>query len=333
MTTHDRGVTMPGPPRMSGRARLLTGAGLVLGAVAVGFVVKTLVDSWPDVSEEIRTAEAAWLVAAAALAALAMVSMAWNWRFVLRLLGVEASARRVVPWYFVGELGKYLPGGIWPVVGRGELARRNGVVRSRAYASVALSLAVLYLAAMFVAAAFLPFALSGGGFNPWMLCLIALPVGVWLLHHRVLERMVAFASRLAKRPINVEIPRWSDSLVLVARYVPTWLLVGTATWCVARSIDAGASYPRVMFASVLSWIVGFLAVPVPSGAGIRETVLYAASDLSKSVAVTTAVAARLLFVAVDLLGAGIGAPLVGRRRSARGVSPADASDKGDTSAV
>lgn len=309
-------VTALGSDRVSRRARVLTAVGLVLGLAAVGFVVKTLVDSWPEVSEEIRTAEAGWLVAAAALAVLSMVSMAWNWRFVLRLLGAEVSARRVVPWYFVGELGKYLPGGIWPVVGRGELARRHGVTRSRAYASVALSLAVLYLAAMFVAAAFLPFALSGGDFSPWMLCLLALPVGVGLLHHRVLERMVAFAGRLAKRPLDVEIPRWTDSLILVARYVPTWLLVGTATWCVARSIDAGASYPRVMFASVLSWIAGFLAVPVPTGAGIRETVLYAASGLSKSVAVTTAVAARLLFVVVDLVGAAIGAPLAGRRREA-----------------
>ena len=258
-------VTVPGPAKVSGRARILTGVGLVLGLAAVGFVAKTLIDSWPDVSEEIRTAEAGWLVAAAGLAVAAMVSMAWNWRFVLRLLGVEARARRVVPWYFVGELGKYLPGGIWPVVGRGELARRGGVVRSRAYASVALSLAVLYLAVMFVAAAFLPFALSGGGFNPWMLCLLALPVGVGLLHHRVLEPMVLFVGRLAKRPVDVEIPRWADSLGLVARYVPTWLLVGTATWCVARSIDTGANYPRVVFAAVLSWTVGFLAVPVPSG--------------------------------------------------------------------
>lgn len=309
-------MTAPARRPASSRARLVTAVGLGLGTAAVGFVIKTLVDHWPEVSEEIRTAEVGWLAAAAGCAVLAMVSMGWNWRHVLRLLGVEARPGRVVPWYFVGELGKYLPGGIWPVVGRGELARRNGVPRSRAYASVALSLGVLYLAAMFVAAAFLPFALSGAGFSPWMLCLLALPVGVGLLHHRVLGRVAAVVGRLTKRTIDVQIPAWRDSLVLVARYLPTWIFVGTSTWCVARALEPGVSYPRVMFASVLSWIVGFLAVPVPSGAGIRETVLYAASDLSKSVAVTTAVAARLLFVVVDLVGAAISAPLVGRRGGA-----------------
>ena len=31
-----------------------------------------------------------------------------------------------IGWYFAGELGKYLPGGIWPVFGRGQLAYRRG---------------------------------------------------------------------------------------------------------------------------------------------------------------------------------------------------------------
>ena len=33
----------------------------------------------------------------------------------------------------------------------------------------------------------------------------------------------------------------------------------------------------IMFATVLSWTAGFLAVPVPAGAGIREAVLTASS--------------------------------------------------------
>src|SRR5205085_2810971 len=100
---------------------------------------------------------------------------------------------------------------------------------------------------------------------------------------------VALVSRLTKSDLDLEIPRWSDSLGLVLRYVPTWLFVGTATWAVGRATTADLSYPRVMFASVLSWIVGFLAVPVPSGAGIREAVLYAASGLNRSRSLFTAV--------------------------------------------
>lgn len=310
-----------GPTRRRIPARLIALAGLVLGGTAVAFVVRTLVHEWPRVSREIHRAEVGWLVVALGFAIAGMTSIGWVWRSVMRTLGVEAPMRRVIPWYYVGELGKYLPGGVWPVLGRGELARRGGVPRSRAYASVAMSLGILYLSAMLVTAAFLPFALSGGGFSPYMLCLLALPVGVALLHPRVLARLVGVASKMTKRSIDLEIPVWKDSLLLVLRYVPTWLFIGTATWAIGRSITPDLSYPRVMFATVLSWTVGFLAVPVPSGAGIREAVLYAASGLSRSRSVFTAVTARLIFVVVDVAGAAICAPIVRRQRGGATVGP------------
>ena len=71
-----------------------------------------------------------------------------------------------------------------------------------------------------------------------------------------------------------------------------------------------------MFATILSWVVGFLAVPVPSGAGIRETVLFAASGVEKPIAITTAVGARIIFVLVDVAGAALCAPFVRRTQGA-----------------
>ena len=305
---------VPDKPSGGRAARLITLFGLLLGIAAVGFVVKRLASDWPRVSDELADAQVGWLAVAAAFAIAGMTSIGWGWRHVMRTLGAEVPMRRVIPWYYVGELGKYVPGGVWPVLGRGELARRGGVPKGRAFTSVALSLGMLYLAAMFTAAAFLPFALSGGGFSPWMLCLLALPVGVALLHHDVLDRLFGIVSRVTKRTLDVPIPRWRDSLILVARYIPTWLFIGTATYAVARSISPDVGYPRMMFATILSWVVGFLAVPVPSGAGIRETVLYAAAGVPKTIAITTAVAARIIFVIVDVVGAAICAPLVRRGR-------------------
>ena len=297
----------------STKSRLLSLAGLVLGLIAVGFVVATLIEEWPRVSAEVRAADVTWLAAGVVAAVAAMTTMAWGWQQVLAVLGVSARPGRVIAWYYVGELGKYLPGGVWPVLGRGELARRGAVPTARAYTSVGLSLAVLYLAAMFVAAAFLPFALTDEGFSPWMLCLLILPAGVALLHHRFLEWLVALVHRVTGRRLDVEIPRWGQMVRLIAVYVPTWLLVGASTWCIARAMDPGASFSRVMFSSVLSWIAGFLAVPVPTGAGVREAVMYATSGLDRGLAVATAVGARLVFLVVDLVGAAVSAAFLRRR--------------------
>lgn len=323
------------PTRKAGRAaKLITVFGLLLGGAAVFFVAKRLIHDWPLVRPELEHADTTWLGVAGVSAVLGMTSIGWGWRHVMRTLGAEPRFWRTIAWYYVGELGKYVPGGVWPVLGRGELARRGGVPRSRAFTSVALSLGMLYLAAMFTAAAFLPFAVAGkgGGFSPWMLVLLALPVGVVLLHHDVLDWLMGKASRATKRDIKVEVPQWRDSLVLVARYIPTWVFIGTATYAVTRSITTDVSYPRMVFATILSWVVGFLAVPVPSGAGIRETVLYAAAGVPKPIAITTAVGARLIFVIVDVAGAAVCAPFVRRSQGSIVAEDGEAARPGDRSA-
>ena len=154
-----------------------------------------------------------------------------------------------------------------------------------------------------------------------MLTLLALPVGVVLLHHEVLEWLVGVASRATKRTIGIEVPHWHTSLGLVARYVPTWLFIGTATYAVARSLTTDLSYPRMMFATVLSWAAGFLAVPVPAGAGVREAVLTATSGLDGGVAAATAIVARVLFVVVDVVAGLVAAPFAGRPREGASVGP------------
>jgi len=71
-------------------------------------------------------------------------------------------------------------------------------------------------------------------------------------------------------------------------YVPVWLLVGTATWAVARALDPSAAWIDVAPAAVASWLVGFLAVPVPGGVGVREAAFVAfAGNLAPGVAPAT----------------------------------------------
>ena len=297
---------------MNGMRRRLTGAstaiGVVLAAVAVAFVGQRLAGDWDEVTDALGDARPGWIVAAGVLAAAGMTAIALPWRRALHLLGGDLDHPGTIARYYLGELGKYLPGGVWPVVGRGELARRGGVARVAAYGSVALSLAALYLAAMFLAVAGAPFILTSdrgaGDAGKYLWALALLPVGLALLHHAVLERVRSLGERVLKRPIAAEIPRWHQSLALVACYIPAWLLIGTATWAVARGFGQDVGWLDVAPAAVLSWIVGFVLVPVPGGVGVREAAfLAAAGSLDPGVGAAVAVVARILFVLVDVVGA------------------------------
>lgn len=287
--------------------------GILIGGAAVFFVLRDLARDRQAAVAALRGASPMWMLVSLILCAGAMVAMAIGWRGVLQILGVRAGALRVVGWYFVGEMGKYLPGGVWPVLGRGELARRGGVPGPRAYASVGLSLVLLYLAALSVGVGLLPFTITGSGVGRWLLVLLALPVGLLALHHRFLEWLHRRLSALLRRDLELVVPRWGASVRALLAYVPSWVLVGSGTWAIARALDPGASFPRVAFAAVLSWVVGFVAVPVPAGAGVREAVIVATSGLDSGVGAATALISRLMFLIVDGSGALVGTSLLSRR--------------------
>ncbi len=310
---HVAAVVGPSGSRRKLLARLSTVAGLLIGGITCAFVVNELASEWSRVREAISDASPAWIAVGFVCCALGMTSIGWGWTDVLRLLGAPVARGRALAWYFVGELGKYLPGGVWPVLGRGELARRGGVAGPRAYASVALSLVTLYLAAMLVAVGLLPFALGGDGPGATALLLLLLPLGLGALHPRVLGPVLDLVRRVTKRPLAIDVPPWRGTVATVLRYAPTWLLNAAGTAAVAHAVapDEG-SLARIAFAATLSWIAGFLAIAVPAGAGVREAVFLAASGLPSSLGATVAVATRVLFIVVDLGGAAISAPFVRR---------------------
>jgi uncharacterized membrane protein YbhN (UPF0104 family) len=298
------------PRRGRGRAALVpTLVGAVLAAVCLAFVARALSSQWSEVREEVADASVGWLVAAVVAAAAAMLWIAACWRRALSLLGHERDHRRTIAWYFTGEMGKYVPGGVWPVVGRGELARRDGVPASRAYPSVGLSLAALYLAGLGVAAVLVPLDLAGQSESPAALALLLLlPAGLAALHPAVLGRVRDLVVRLTGKGADVPLPPWRATVGLVLLYAPAWLLIWAATWCTARALLPDPPVLRIGIATTLSWTAGFAAVPVPAGAGIREAVFLAASGLSGGIGATVAVMSRLAFLLADVGGMVASAP-------------------------
>lgn len=278
----------------------VVGGVLVLACIA--FVGRRLTHEWSAARHALGDASWSWLVVAGVAAVAAMTTMALGWHRVLDALGARVAVADAVVWYYVGEIGKYLPGTVWPVVGRAELARRGGVARAVSYQSVVLSLLLLYLACALVGGA-----LVGIG------AAVVLVAGIAVLHPAVSGRLLDLARRITRRDIDVVVPSLGTSARLTAFYVPAWVFVGTATWAVARALDPGASWIHIVAAATASWLVGFLAIPVPGGVGVREAAFVAfAGGLAPGVAPATAVIARLVFVAVDAAGAAVLAPRVRR---------------------
>ena len=274
---------------------------------AVAFVALALLQNWSETEKALKAADPWWIALALLFAFGSMIWMAWRWNAAMRAAGgEEASSSRVIGMFFLGELGKYVPGGIWSVLGRAELARRHGHSRTVAYSGVALSLVSCYSAAATVA---LILAIASSSTSspqiPWWPIAIVFVGGLALLHPSVHSPVVTALRRVSSRPLDVQSPGWPTSLRLTASYVPAWIGIAAASCFVTRSFGPHEEIARIGMAAVTGWIVGFIT-PTPGGIGVREAVFIGLAGLPLGTGAAVTILCRLVFISVDAIGAAIG---------------------------
>ncbi|MGH8868022.1 MAG: lysylphosphatidylglycerol synthase domain-containing protein [Actinomycetes bacterium] len=309
----------PTRPRARGQ-RLSLAVGALIGAAGLVFVVRALWSDRDAVREALAELRPELLFTAVVLAVLAMSSIGLAWRSLLVDVGAQVSRRSALRSYFVGQLGKYVPGGAWAVIGRGEWARREGVSRLAAYNTVALSMISAYTAAALLVAVLVPVSgMIDGDARVYGLVLLLLPAGLLLMHPRVMSALVVLLRRLTGRTLGFEPPPWQTSMLLVLRQVPSWVAIGAVNVVLARALGWSPDVLDVISATAVAWIVGFLAVPVPGGIGVREAVFVAVvATLAPGPAAALALTSRLVFVVADVAGAVLFTAALGVRRSSGG---------------
>jgi uncharacterized membrane protein YbhN (UPF0104 family) len=283
---------------------------IALLAIALDDQASTL---WNEVQ---RLSAPVVLLAFAANLAAVICSML-VWRSMLSDLGSKLSLAEAWHIMFIGQLGKYVPGSIWPVIAQTELGADKGIPRSRSAVSVLLAYAVMTCTGGVLAAVTLPFA-AAGSFARYFWVLLAVPVMVVVLSPPVLNRLFALMLRLLRRsPLQqgISVPGLSRTMIWA---LLSWLLNGVMTYVLLRQL-AGHSRGTLLVSVggyALAWVVGFVAIFAPAGAGVREAVMVAVigPHTTGAIALTVALVTRALGVVSDGLLGLVAAALVGRRR-------------------
>jgi uncharacterized membrane protein YbhN (UPF0104 family) len=283
-----------------------------------GALAFALAAQWGAVRPLLGQLSAPFLAAALAAVLAGILATFLCWREVLADLGGRLPVRAGARVFFLGQLGKYVPGSLWPVMAQMELGRDHQVPERASGSAVGVFLLVLVGTGLAVAAAAVPL-LGPDAVHAYWWLLAVLPVALLLLVPRVLNRLLALVMRLGRRPPLPAPLSAGGVLRAVAWAMVSWVANGVHVWVLAGQF--GAADPTLLAplamatgAFAAAWCAGFLLVVTPAGAGVREAalVLLLGGALTRPQATVVALVSRLLFVVGDL-GWGAAALLAGRR--------------------
>jgi glycosyltransferase 2 family protein len=298
------------PSRWRSAVRVIVLAGFL------GAVTWALATQWGAVRPLLGRLSA-WSLAAALAAVLAGILATFLcWRVVLAALGGRLPVLAGARVFFLGQLGKYVPGSLWPVMAQMELGRNYQVPERASGAAVGVFLLVVVGTGLAVAAAGMPL-LSPDGVHAYWWLLAVLPLALVTLAPAVLNRLLGLTLRLTRRP-PLPAPLSTSGLLRAAGWaLLSWLAYGVQVWVLAGQLGAGGPLllAQASGAFAAAWCAGFLLLVAPAGAGVREAALVVllGGTLTRPQGTVVAVVSRLLFVLGDL-GWGAAALLAGRRR-------------------
>jgi len=310
-------------PVTGGRAWLWRVLGAAFVLTALGVVVSRLARDWDDVTAAAASYTIGDLLLAFVAAILGLGATALAWRALLTGLGHRLPLVVAATVFFTSQLGKYVPGSVWPYVAQARLGAERGVPGSRA-AQAGVTFVLLHLMTGVVVG--VPRLLLGAGLDArFGFALLVIPLVLVLVHPAVTTRLVALIARLTKVSVPASSPTWMSMAVASLWLLLAWALYGGSLAALVAPVQtvSAATFIQLTSAYALAWSVGFVGAAVvvvaaPAGLGFREVALLATLNgvVAAGPAALVVVLSRVLMTLADVVWAGAVAA-ASRARQAR----------------
>jgi uncharacterized membrane protein YbhN (UPF0104 family) len=295
---------------MSRFRRLLKPALSVLVVLCVAwFFSKAFQRNWAEVRAHEFQLSVPFLVgsALATLAAMLLATYAW-YTSINTLSASKVDFRQSVAAANVSGLTKYIPGKVWSYAL--QMYWLDGLGISKALVvyvgvlNLAISMGVSVIFAL-VCLLFSSVAFSASILLASLLALLAFDaLSIWF-NRALLHALVALVNRVFKRNLSAFDVTKALLLELHSIHAAAAVLSGLAAYLFCFAIGYRIDFDRsliVIGSSTLGDVVGFLAIIVPGGLGVREGLMYKILEgqATGSLALVLPVASRLLNMFVEI---------------------------------
>ena len=250
-----------------------------------------------------------------------LASVIWAGGYVQMILLWSSSFQwwgSSLPWYkglrvfFVTNLARYIPGGIWQFAGLAGMTMEAGGSPAAASVGVILlqivTLATGIMLTVSAAPRLLPLTARLTGAEQLLIASFLVAMLIVVLPH-MLPRIRSLLERVLKKPVPLPTPPRGQFALYVVRCAGNWLIYGFAFWLFSRAL-LGQGAPSAWVAItcyVASYLAGLIAVFAPGGIVVREGAIIGLLQPSIGVEAATilAIASRFWQIAIEVTAAGL----------------------------
>lgn len=223
------------------------------------------------------------------------------WRLLVVGLGYPLDRKNSFRIWFYSNMGKYIPGKFWFILGRYEMCGKLGVPVLITTGSIFLEMILLILSGLLL----------------FFFCqkwIIDLPFGTGIFGFIFLGGLIAihpnfinflfglFCKLRKKEPLKIPM-KYNKILVILFYYTIAWSFYGIGCWVTAKSMGLPSHFFAILGVFPLAWIIGYLSVITPGGLGVREgtSVLLLAGVMGNSYASILTIMVRILWTVAETL--------------------------------
>lgn len=255
------------------------------------FITHRIWTNWIVIRPAISQIKVSMTLEGLALLSLSAALLGWNWVSVLLLCGMRIPRFNGMRVYFLANLTRYMPGGIWHFAGRTLWLIGQGYNSKRVVKSLVIEQGIILITGIAVGLAFMH-----------LICLSPLVVTILLL---ALVSALSSVFRVKHWHLS-----WTKWFVLIVNYVTFWILYGIAHLCFALAIvnEIGTTnFVKIIGQAAMSWAVGYIVFFVPGGWGIRELSFMhlLSQDFSGNIVFILPILSRLAQILAELICGGI----------------------------
>lgn len=292
---------------------------LTIAVIVIFFLYRAIQDARATLGAEssfsFRELKLSWLALAGVSYGLGLLPMGIYWHRLLHSFGQHPTPGQTLAAFYLGHLGKYVPGKAMVVVLRTGMLKDSGVNPTVAAVSVFAETLTMMAVGAFLAALILAISFADQTWLLGLAIMLMLLSGVptwpsifrWLVKRmRVTKLDPILEEALEGYTVKLVMIGWLANMI-------GWFLLGFSLWATLCAIPIDppvGSLPetwlRLTATVCLAIVAGFLSL-LPGGIGVRELVLdeLMVGPFGQVAAIVSAVLLRLIWLMTELIISGI----------------------------